>query len=151
MNNYGFTPRKSLTLTFPDENIFKSKDLIRHFIRGNYDGDGCLSWANKDHSKPIVSILGTEMFLNSMQKYSSLNYFYKLGCKNKNPNTRIFAIIGKSAICFMNFIYNNSRVYLNRKFDLYNNLKYCRLSEESDKLLSTNIGEPCDGNTEIND
>lgn len=34
LNSYGCTPKKSLTLNFPDENIFKSKDLIRHFIRG---------------------------------------------------------------------------------------------------------------------
>lgn len=34
LNKYGCTPRKSLTLQFPNENIFKSKDLIRHFIRG---------------------------------------------------------------------------------------------------------------------
>ena len=39
----GCTPQKSLTLKFPDESIFKSKDLIRHFIRGYFDGDGCFS------------------------------------------------------------------------------------------------------------
>lgn len=38
----GAGPKKSLTLKFPDENIFKSKDLIRHFIRGYFDGDGCI-------------------------------------------------------------------------------------------------------------
>ena len=43
LNNYGCTPKKSLTLKFPDENIFKSKDLIRHFIRGYFDGDGCFT------------------------------------------------------------------------------------------------------------
>lgn len=43
LNNYGCIPNKSLTLKFPDESIFKSKDLIRHFIRGYFDGDGCFS------------------------------------------------------------------------------------------------------------
>ena len=47
LNSLGCTPRKSLTLKFPDEDIFKSKDLIRHFIRGYFDGDGCISYANK--------------------------------------------------------------------------------------------------------
>ncbi len=36
----GCVPNKSYVLKFPDENIFKSKDLIRHFIRGYFDGDG---------------------------------------------------------------------------------------------------------------
>lgn len=40
LNPYGCTPQKSLTLEFPDKNIFKSVDLIRHFIRGYIDGDG---------------------------------------------------------------------------------------------------------------
>ena len=43
LNSYGCTPRKSLTLKFPDRDIFKSSDLIRHFIRGYFDGDGCFS------------------------------------------------------------------------------------------------------------
>lgn len=38
----GAIPNKSLMLKFPDINIFKSKDLIRHFIRGYFDGDGCI-------------------------------------------------------------------------------------------------------------
>ena len=44
LNKYGCTPNKSLTLKFPNENIFKSKDLIRHFVRGYFDGDGCISY-----------------------------------------------------------------------------------------------------------
>ena len=60
LNSYGCTPRKSLTLKFPDIKIFKSKDLIRHFIRGYFDGDGCISFSNKDHTKIFCNILGTE-------------------------------------------------------------------------------------------
>lgn len=46
VNILGATPRKSLTLKFPNKNIFKSEDLIRHFIRGYFDGDGCI-WDGK--------------------------------------------------------------------------------------------------------
>lgn len=34
LNNYGCTPKKSLTLRFPNKDIFKSEDLIKHFMRG---------------------------------------------------------------------------------------------------------------------
>ena len=40
LNNLGCTPRKSLTLQFP--NI--SEKLEIPFIRGYFDGDGCLSY-----------------------------------------------------------------------------------------------------------
>lgn len=50
LNSYGCTPKKSLTLKFPNESIFKDLSLIRHFIRGYFDGDGCISFGNKEHT-----------------------------------------------------------------------------------------------------
>ena len=47
--SYGCTPRKSLTLKFPDFNIFKSQSLINHFIRGYFDGDGSVFISNEKH------------------------------------------------------------------------------------------------------
>ena len=42
VNFLGAPPKKSLILKFPNKEIFKSPDLIRHFIRGYFDGDGCI-------------------------------------------------------------------------------------------------------------
>ena len=40
--------------------IYKSKDLIRHFIRGYFDGDGCVTLQKNKYSiRPYVSIIGT--------------------------------------------------------------------------------------------
>ena len=36
--SYGCVPRKSLILQFPNESIFEDPNLIRHFIRGYWDG-----------------------------------------------------------------------------------------------------------------
>lgn len=36
---------------------------------------------------------------------------------------------------------------MNRKYDVFK--EYCRLYEKLYRELQTNIGEPCDGNTEI--
>ena len=47
--SYGCTPKKSLTLKFPDISIFKNMDLIRHFIRGYFDGDGSVFISNEKH------------------------------------------------------------------------------------------------------
>lgn len=40
LTNLGCTPNKTFLLTFPD---WIDKNLINHFIRGYFDGDGCLS------------------------------------------------------------------------------------------------------------
>lgn len=50
LNSLGCTPKKSLVISFPDSSIFKSPNLIKHFIRGYWDGDGCLSWCDKEHT-----------------------------------------------------------------------------------------------------
>lgn len=70
----GVTPQKSLTLKFPDKSIFKSEDLIRHFIRGYFDGDGCISYYRHENRnigiyfKPQLSIIGTKIFLDELLK-----------------------------------------------------------------------------------
>jgi hypothetical protein len=145
LNSYGCTTRKSLTLKFPDTNIFKSTDLIRHFIRGYVDGDGCLSYKDKEHNSATISILGTEDFLNGIQKqYGS---FHKLRLNDpKQPCTQILAYSDKSAYAFAKYLYEGATVYLERKYNRYKD--YCRLYEESYKLLSDKIGESCDANTE---
>lgn len=45
LNNLGCTPRKSLTLQFPNISIFSNDNLIVPFIRGYFDGDGCLTYS----------------------------------------------------------------------------------------------------------
>lgn len=40
--NLGCIPRKTLVLKFPNESTVP-KQLIKHFIRGYMDGDGCIS------------------------------------------------------------------------------------------------------------
>ena len=54
---------------------------------------------------------------------------------------------GKKAFDVTNYLYSNSNIYLDRKYDKY--LSYCRIFEKSNILLQTNIGEGCDTNTEI--
>ena len=121
LNNYGCTPRKSLTLKFPDECIFKSKDLIIHFIRGYIDGDGCLSWTDKNHKKPRIQILGTSDFLNSIQKYLNNNHINKLQNNNgeKECLTKILCYSGGTAKKISNVLYSNSKIYLDRKYKRY--------------------------------
>ena len=152
LNSYGCTPRKSLTLKFPDISIFKNKNLIRHFIRGYFDGDGCLTrHINKTIVTPVASILGTYEFLDSIVKYIGINGNIRHDYRHSN-NTFSIEFNKKATISFINYIYNNSTIYLDRKYKLYNFFKNgSRSVEEFTELLSGNIGENLViENTEIN-
>lgn len=151
LNNLGCTPRKSLIITFPNISIFKSPNLIRHFIRGYFDGDGCLSWCDKKHTNPHVSVLGTEDFLTSVKKYLPLKFNYILEKANKDSSNKItkqFSVCGKNGYELAKYLYSNATIYLERKYEKY--LEYCRLYEKSDRLLETKIMEGCDANHEVN-
>ena len=146
LTNYGCTIRKSLTLKFPNINIFKDKSLLRHFIRGYFDGDGCISYGNREHTTILATILGTESFLNRIQTIYNTKHKYRDANKDQNI-TKQLCFAGKSAFKFLSWLYKDSTIYLERKFNRYK--ECCRLYEESYKLLRSNIGEGCDANSEI--
>lgn len=146
--SYGCIPQKSLVLQFPSSTIFKSSNLIRHFIRGYWDGDGCLTYANKEHNRPEVLVLGTEDFLTEMKDYLPLKFDYKLGYNNGSAQTRVLSLFGKNGFELAKYLYSNCTIYLDRKYEKY--LEYCRLYEESYRQLEDKNGEPCDENTVLN-
>ena len=144
LNSYGCTPRKSNTLQFPNKNIFKDESLIRHFIRGYWDGDGCLSWKDKNHLYPCIEVVGTENFLKEILSYLNITSTLQ---SRQNSKTKQFSISNLKAFNISKYLYSNANIYLTRKYNIY--LQYCRLYEKSYKLSEDNIGEGCDANTEI--
>lgn len=157
LNNYGCTPRKSLTLKFPSENIFiesdkySKEDLIRHFIRGYFDGDGCLSRHKYINTVSLhVEVLGTEEFLDEISKYSNSIATLKHDKRHTNA-TYSLEYSKEQGTKFINYLYQNANIYLDRKFKLYEFFKNgSRSIEEFIELSQTNIGEkPKKENTEI--
>lgn len=122
LNNYGCIPKKSLVLKFPNINIFKDKSLIKHFIRGYIDGDGCISYKNKEHTDMTLSILGTREFLSELQKNLPLERENKIFTENN-----IFKLVynGSRGKYILNYLYNEATIYLERKYLRYK--EYCRL------------------------
>lgn len=114
----GCIPKKSLILKFPTEQQV-SLNLIPHFIRGYFDGDGYLS---KPPKQLTVDILGTNEFLTTLTSYiNSKNKKLKKDKRHIN-NTFIFSLYGDNARNFLKFIYKDATVFLDRKKELYNNL-----------------------------
>lgn len=112
LNRLGIYPRKSLTLKFPDID----EQFISHFIRGYFDGDGCMRM-----SKGVLNykFVGTFNFLKSLQDI----LISKCGVKetkmyqaNKDKNTWELSYAGdRQCIRIYGFLYKNATVYLLRK------------------------------------
>lgn len=142
LNSIGCCPKKSLILKFPDESIFADKYLIRHFIRGYFDGDGTIGIS---YTKPLMSLLGTESFLKSVDDYI-------LGdSKIHITKNRAFAMQRSStyAVFIAYCLYYKSNIYLNRKYNKFLLIKDCRFKVKALKLLEGKIGEGWDANPEL--
>lgn len=147
LNSYGCTPKKSLTLKFPNINIFSNKILIKDFIRGYVDGDGCLSYQNRERTRAILSILGTENMLENIQHWLPLEFEMKIN-KKHSENVSQLSFRGKTGFYIANYLYKDSNIRLERKYNKY--LEYCRLYLEKYGLRLGKYGEFWKENTVVN-
>ena len=123
----GCVPNKSLILKFPDESIFIESEkytknqLILHFIRGYFDGDGTLglyqhSKTNTNKEESLI-IVGTKAFLEKIQEYLGKGFLIQKS--NCNEKTYRLSYSTKKAYNAANLMYNNATVYLERKYNIY--------------------------------
>jgi hypothetical protein len=118
--NSGCIQNKSLSLKFPDETIVPNK-FLNHFIRGYFDGDGCVSIVKvRKTNTRQVSILGTKEFLETIQsillKECGISKT-KIFKKNK-----IYSIsYGGNLVTnnIKNYLYNNATIFLDRKKETF--------------------------------
>lgn len=133
----GIEPKKSTKERPP---LFLKKEFIRDFIRGEFDGDGSIAM-----TKSNITIVGSFELMNWIKKKvdehfnRSIGYVYK-DCKSQNLfSYQIHA--KKDVFLFLEWIYKDSSIYLERKYNDYktnkNNNFYI------DKRYSPNIqGKP---------
>jgi len=124
----GVVDRKSLILKFPTEKQVP-KYLMHHFIRGYFDGDGCISlYTKKDYNRnpdAYFTLSGSNDFLKGCQKVFEEELSIKAGKLIKNKN--IYNLThGGNAICLKirDFLYKDCEdLFLTRKkekFDMVN-------------------------------
>jgi hypothetical protein len=112
--------KKSLTCYISDR---IPKKFLKDYIRGYFDGDGCITYTTIN----AITFLGTENTVDFIR-----NYFYeyvgvKLRSKDmpnitRNGNIFVIGYSGKSALNCLDHMYNDSKIYLDRKFKKYCNL-----------------------------
>lgn len=125
LNKLGCTPNKSLTLKFPSEEQVP-KNLIRHFIRGYFDGDGCIH-INKDEHNVRLLFEGTEDMLDNIRYIFHKELNIKFPQIENGRNSKAYHInYGKYADIELiyKYLYKDCNVYLDRKLKKFDIL-YC--------------------------
>lgn len=112
----GVTPNKTSKEVIPKI----QNDLIRHFVRGYFDGDGCLY---KQGEKLNCSICSSSENLIYQIKEIMISLGIKPYIEERNNYSVPFFIIGtkkqSSVKTFLDYIYKDSTIYLDRKYHFY--------------------------------
>lgn len=116
----GVVQNKSLILEFPD---WLRKDLIPHFIRGYYDGDGSVCFGSGRKTNCILTVTSTNNFClkikEIIEKELGINT-YIADASNHNGITKVFGISGTLQVkTFLDYIYKDADIYLIRKYLKY--------------------------------
>ena len=114
----GVIDNKSSKIIFP---TFLPDNLLSHFVRGYFDGDGNI-YIDKKRNKCQTQIVGTKDFCEHLSSILT-----KMGCKNNikhpkqcNENTFVIQTSGnKSSNILLSWLYNDADMKLERKYKTY--------------------------------
>lgn len=116
LEKWGLTQNKTFTITFPN---FLREDLIPHFIRGYFDGDGCAcSTADKGRSRFQITIMSSTRFCEGLIDYletQDIHFHINQPFRKSEGNKIVRSGSNKELPKFINLIYKDADLYLNRK------------------------------------
>lgn len=136
LTKLGCFEKKTYRLVFPTEDIVP-KQLIYHFIRGFFDGDGHIGVDKSKTESVIFNVVGTLSMVSGIRdlllpnsNISKSGNIYDLRCKG---NVKSFKVL--------NTIYQDATIYLDRKFELYNLYKtqYFKLPSSGKVVEATRL------------
>ncbi len=119
LRKLGCISKKSLTLKWPDEGVIP-KNLMHHFIRGIFDGDGTIGLYGKT---PKFSIAGTLNISEGIAKVLSEELKIRV---NVGPTSTIFnCYIGSKFSIKMvgEWLYKDATIFMERKWIKFQEIK----------------------------
>jgi intein-encoded DNA endonuclease-like protein len=116
LRELGLSQNKTFTLAFPK----MKNQLISHYLRGYFDGDGSLGFTKHQGYFSIVSSI---IFCKQLQKIiSNLFGFTPYLYHNKGTDERVVTLsVGgnQQIVKIMEYLYMNATIFLKRKHDKY--------------------------------
>lgn len=135
LEELGCPQAKSLTITFPE--WLTDPELQRHFIRGYYDGDGGVYLTNIKTRTATSKIISTLEFCQSIYKiiFEQTNIEFGQPYNDvEDKNVYTIHLSGNRQVAhFLDWLYKDSIIHLNRKYDLYKELLEKNI--ETDRLI----------------
>lgn len=122
LNELGLSGNK--TFDFDWINGMEDK-YVSHFVRGMFDGDGCI-YINEEKGGYEASIIGTHKLTENIKNQYNIFSGKKSGHLSPRENVQSIVFNGKyNALDFLNWIYKDSTqsTRLERKYELYLKLK----------------------------
>lgn len=117
---WGCVPNKTKVIQLP--NI--KKDLLRHFIRGFFDGDGCLQLQDKLYHCRFDLTSASRIFLEQLRPLIT-EHALSNGHLGKEAKYDVYHLnySGHQVEMILDWLYEDSNFYLKRKYDKYQILK----------------------------
>lgn len=127
-DKFDIYPKKTFDITISEK---IPKNMVKHFIRGYFDGDGCVTGINKFIRANFTS--GSKVLLNQL-----IDYFYDHGIRIRNKTNKppichyTISYNCTNALKVLDILYNDSSELnrLDRKYQLYFNYKMNHLNEK---------------------
>lgn len=130
----GCVPNKTRVIQVPQ----LREDLYRHFIRGFFDGDGCLKLNDKIYHCSFDLTSASLPFLEQLRPLITAKAKTNGGIqKETNYNVWHLRYGGHQVVQIMDWLYENSHFYMKRKYDKYQILKQYQVRGKSGELLGS--------------
>lgn len=126
--NCGCVPNKSLVLTFPTKEVLP-KEMYKHFIRGYFDGDGCISYSTNNGLS--ISVQGTKQFIGYIRDFLTTELGLTTTTLIIKKSVVEWRKTGVQAKKVLDYLYRDSNISLYRKYNKY--VDYCRLEPKLQK------------------
>ena len=120
----GLTDKKSATLKFPTSDQVPDH-LIHHFIRGYFDGDGCITYGTYKNTyqagfqtKGNVNIVGSRLFILELKEKLSCFIKTKINIHQFKHSLGCYRLLFShldSVKKFYDFIYKDASIFMERK------------------------------------
>lgn len=110
---------KSNTGTIP---IIEDKSLYRHMLRGYFDGNGSFGYYECKDGRITprnLSICGSKNVLKFIEDYTKLEWNWSKRRDSNDNNRQINCDKVDQSLSFLKWIYEDSNVYLDRKYEKF--------------------------------
>lgn len=125
LNKLGIIQNKSIIGEWMIDNSVPSK-LMNHFIRGYFDGNGCI-YNNLKTKNKLVTFTGTTLFIEKLREFLVKNISLRKG----NISNRNSSSLYNSTLVFggnlqveriKSYLYNNATIFMKRKKEKFNQI-----------------------------